>query len=182
VGLDVRLEVQVAGRASGPPGVSRTGDPELHAVGDPGGDVDGDDLAAAHPAFAAALGTRRLEHLPAPVARRARARGHDRPEDAPLDLLELPGAVAPVATRRPRAGFRADAVAPLARFQGIDRHVALRSEGCLLERDRDLREGILTPAGAGARAAPLSAAAPAEEHVEDVPEREHVGDRLVSES
>src|SRR5207244_4552935 len=111
-----------------------TGEPELHAVVDAGGNLGLDHMLGPHAALAMARRTRIAIDLSLAAALRAWAR--DREE--PVAHADLAATMARLAWRRARALFRPAAAARLARLEARDADLRLDAGGRFLERDLQL--------------------------------------------
>ena len=141
-------------------------------VSTPGGHLEGERAAGAHPAVAGALVARVGDELAEALAGHARAGGHHLAEEAALHLLDLAATGAHVAGAGRGARLHAGAAAGGAGHRGVDGEVLLRTEHGVAEVDVEPHQGVLAAGGARARAAPGGAGLAAEEGVHDVAERE----------
>src|SRR5581483_1736356 len=107
VGLDPEDDVEVARRAAAHARLALGGEPDLGAGIDAGRDPDRQLPGLLHPALAAALGARALDHPPGARARGAGRRRHDRAEDRLLRAPHLARSAAGRAGVDARPGLRA---------------------------------------------------------------------------
>ena len=168
VGQFVDLDVQVAGRAAAGADLALAGEPDAHAVLDPGRHVDRDRALRPDPAVATAIGAGVGDLLAGAGARRARPGGHDLTEQRALDGLDLTRAVADVTGARLGAGRATVATAGRAYDGGVDRDVAVHAQGRLGHAQIEAQQRVRAGADPAPRAAPAAVGTAPEEHVEDV--------------
>src|SRR5262249_13516272 len=160
VRLDRQEDVKVAGRATAQARLAFASEADAGAILDAGRNIDGQLALAHHPSFAAAIGTRIRNDLPAPMATGTGALDGKEPLTGP----HLAGAATGRADRRLGAGVGAGAGATFASDAG--RHADLRGLAVEGLHQRDLHVVAQVGAALAAGAAAAAAAAPAHELAE----------------
>ena len=174
VRLFVHLDVQIAGRTAAGADLTLRGEPDPHAVGHTGRDLDADLAAGAHPAIAIAALARVGDHLTDTGTGGARPRRHDLTEQGALNALHLAATAADIAGHRSRVGVGAAALTQIAQHRGVDGHLLGDAGGAVLQRQSHPQEGIR--AGTHPADRTPRAAAPTEERLEDVTEAAETGE------